>query len=138
MKLFGQSNTTPTDVKPVEQVIEQPVIKKSMFGNKKVEEPVITPTTYFSHPENGLVDVLNLRGINQVYKGGEKDTILFNNFNFDIEDIPGEGQFTSLLGKSGCGKCFSENTRITIRNKKTLKVEEITIKEFLKHFPLPM
>jgi NitT/TauT family transport system ATP-binding protein len=97
--MFGNKKVeTPT------QVIEQPVIKKSMFGNKKVEEPVITPTTYLSHPESGLVDVLNLRGIRQVYKGADKDTILFDNFDFNIEDIPGEGQFVSLLGKSGCGK----------------------------------
>jgi len=86
------------------QVIEQPVIKKSMFGNKK-SEPVITPTpSLFARPESGLIDVLNLRGIRQVYKGGDKDTILFDNFNFNIEDLPGEGQFISLLGKSGCGK----------------------------------
>jgi len=84
------------------QVIEQPVIKKSMFGNKK-SEPVITPSL-FARPESGLIDVLNLRGIRQVYKGGDKDTILFDNFNFNIEDLPGEGQFISLLGKSGCGK----------------------------------
>lgn len=120
------------------------IIKNSMFGNKKSEQPVISGPIIrqdaYSPVNNitGLTDVLNLRGIRQVYKGEDNDTILFDNFNFDIEDIPGQGQFTSLLGKSGCGKCFSENTKITIRNKKTLKIEEVTIKEFLKHFPQPM
>lgn len=35
-----------------------------------------------------------------------------------------------LLGPSGCGKCVCDNTKITIRNKKTSEIEEITIKEF--------
>jgi NitT/TauT family transport system ATP-binding protein len=106
MKLFGQANNTLTDVKTVEQVIEQPTVKKSMFGNKEAKEtPIIRQDTYSPvNTTTGLTDVLNLKGIRQVYKGGEKDTILFDNFNFNIEDIPGEGQFVSLLGKSGCGK----------------------------------
>lgn len=100
--MFGNKKVeTPT------QVVEQPVVKKSMFGGKKNTETVMTPTptpSLFARSESGLVDVLNLKGIRQVYKGGDKDTILFENFNFDIEDLPGQGQFVSLLGKSGCGK----------------------------------
>lgn len=85
------------------------VLKKSIFGNKKTEEPVSDPiirNDEYTHVNSvtGLVDVLNLKGIRQVYTGGEKDTILFDNFDFTIEDIVGEGQFVSLLGKSGCGK----------------------------------
>lgn len=49
-------------------------------------------------------NVISLRNINQVYKSGDKSTTIFEDFNFDIEDIPNEGQFISLLGKSGCGK----------------------------------
>lgn len=51
-----------------------------------------------------LTDVINLKNIRQVYKSHEKETILFDNLNFDIKDIPGEGQFISILGKSGSGK----------------------------------
>lgn len=50
------------------------------------------------------VDVLNLRNIRQVYKTNKSENVLFDNFNFNIKDIKGEGQFISLLGKSGCGK----------------------------------
>lgn len=65
----------------------------------KVTEPTITSSKYEE------VDVINLRNIRQVYNAGTKnENVLFDNFNFDIKDIKGEGQFISLLGKSGCGK----------------------------------
>lgn len=50
------------------------------------------------------LDVINLKNIRQVYTTNKSKNILFDNFNFDIKDIKGEGQFISLLGKSGCGK----------------------------------
>lgn len=50
------------------------------------------------------VDVLNLKNIRQVYKTDKSENVLFDNLNFNIKDIKGEGQFISLLGKSGCGK----------------------------------
>jgi NitT/TauT family transport system ATP-binding protein len=110
MKLFNQEkeeniigdSLPKQEEKP--QVMEPPVIKKSgIFGNKKSGIPATEPTS-FTNPESGLIDVLDLRDIKQVYKSGDGDTILFDNFNFNIEDIPGEGQFTAILGKSGCGK----------------------------------
>jgi NitT/TauT family transport system ATP-binding protein len=125
MKLFNQTKDTTTAPvannisKEVEKWMDEVIAapsgpgistKKSMFGNKKMEEPVVSDSIIRADvytPVNnttGLTDVLNLRGIRQVYKGDPKDTILFDNFNFNIEDIPGEGQFVSLLGKSGCGK----------------------------------
>lgn len=48
--------------------------------------------------------VISLQGIRQVYKSGDKETVLFENLNFEIEDFVGKGQFISILGKSGCGK----------------------------------
>jgi NitT/TauT family transport system ATP-binding protein len=54
--------------------------------------------------DNETADVINLINIKQVYKTGKSESVLFENFNFNIPDIKGEGQFTSLLGKSGCGK----------------------------------
>lgn len=37
-----------------------------------------------------------------------------------------------LVGSSGVGKCVSKNTKIKIRNKKTLEIQELTIEEFKK------
>lgn len=38
------------------------------------------------------------------------------------------------IGKTGTGKCVSENTIIRVKNKKTNKIEELTIKEFKNLF----
>ena len=37
-----------------------------------------------------------------------------------------------LAGPTGSGKCVSKNTKIKIRNKKTLEIQEVTIEEFMK------
>ena len=37
-----------------------------------------------------------------------------------------------LIGNSGSGKCVSKNTKVTLRNKKTGKVETIAIEDLLK------
>jgi NitT/TauT family transport system ATP-binding protein len=67
--------------------------------------PVVAPEIQTPvHDENEVTDVIVLKGIKQVYHSHDTDTILFDNFNFTINDIKGEGQFISLLGKSGCGK----------------------------------
>lgn len=102
MNLFNQLKTnnganivTPKISTNNELVVET----KSMFGNK----PTPRPQTDENMVTNGLTDVINLKGIRQVYKGAT-DFVLFDDLNFTIEDIPGEGQFISLLGKSGCGK----------------------------------
>lgn len=46
------------------------------------------------------VDVFNFVNINQTF-GNFK---LFENFNLNIKDFKGQGQFISILGASGCGK----------------------------------
>lgn len=104
-KLFNlKKDTESAVIDPLPQ-IDVPISKSPMFGNKEeAPTPIIRNDAYTPvNATTGLTDVLNLRGIRQVYHG-DKDTVLFDNFNFDIEDIPGEGQFVSLLGKSGCGK----------------------------------
>ena len=78
MNLFNNKYTTPTVTNT----------------QKQVESPRVS---------GGLTDVINLENITQIYHG-KKDFTLFDNFTFNIEDIPGEGQFLSILGKSGCGK----------------------------------
>ena len=40
------------------------------------------------------------------------------------------------IGKTGTGKCVSENTIIRVKNKKTNKIEELTIKEFKNLFTI--
>lgn len=44
----------------------------------------------------------------------------------------GRGTAMFFQGKTGCGKCVLGNTKIKIRNKKTLEVQEITIEDFYK------
>ena len=46
------------------------------------------------------VDVFNFKNITQKFG----DFKLFDNFNLDINDFKGKGQFISIMGASGCGK----------------------------------
>lgn len=50
------------------------------------------------------VDVINLRNLNQSFDTPKGKFTLFKDFSLDIKDFSGEGQFISILGKSGCGK----------------------------------
>jgi NitT/TauT family transport system ATP-binding protein len=52
----------------------------------------------------GLTDIINLVNINQVYSDHIPPNVVFKDFNLDVKDIPGRGQFITLMGKSGCGK----------------------------------
>jgi NitT/TauT family transport system ATP-binding protein len=47
------------------------------------------------------VNVIDYINITQKFENGR---VLFDNFSYSIKDIKGEGQFLSVLGKSGCGK----------------------------------
>jgi NitT/TauT family transport system ATP-binding protein len=69
-------------------------------------EDLIQQSTAYVENETASepVDVINLRNIRQVYKTKNSENVLFDNLNFDLKDLKGEGQFVSLLGKSGCGK----------------------------------
>lgn len=82
-----------------------------LFNNKKeqaliVEQPLdISTASLLSPPQAvGTLDVISLKNIRQVYHTAKGDSVLFDNLNFTIEDLTGQGQFISLLGKSGCGK----------------------------------
>lgn len=50
------------------------------------------------------VDVINLKNLNQSFDIPKGKFTLFKDFSLDIKDFSGEGQFISILGKSGCGK----------------------------------
>jgi NitT/TauT family transport system ATP-binding protein len=47
---------------------------------------------------------VELRNIRQVYGEGGKEHVVFENFAMSIPDIPGQGQFITIMGPSGCGK----------------------------------
>lgn len=50
------------------------------------------------------IDVINIKGLTQKFKNHSGEFVLFDNFDFVIPDITNQGQFTSIIGKSGCGK----------------------------------
>ena len=52
----------------------------------------------------GSADVLNLVHISQIYSDHTPPNVVFKDFNLDIKDIKGRGQFITIMGKSGCGK----------------------------------
>ena len=47
-------------------------------------------------------NIIELRGINQSYDGG--NSYIIKGLDFVIEDKPDQGQFVVILGMSGCGK----------------------------------
>jgi NitT/TauT family transport system ATP-binding protein len=49
-------------------------------------------------------DIINLKGINQSYSQNNALNHVFKDFNLDLKDHAGRGQFITLMGKSGCGK----------------------------------
>lgn len=54
---------------------------------------------------SGNQNILELKGVTQVYKAeGKPDFVLFDNFDFAVEDKVGVGQIVALMGESGCGK----------------------------------
>ncbi|MCX6271675.1 MAG: ABC transporter ATP-binding protein [Bacteroidetes bacterium] len=65
-------------------------------GNSAQQRPVGT--------DSSGVDIINLRGINQVYLETNPPNVVFKDFDLDIKDLPKQGQFITLMGKSGCGK----------------------------------
>jgi NitT/TauT family transport system ATP-binding protein len=79
--------------------IIQPVENKD---ETKVEENI---DSLIDHTAGGnLSDIINLVNINQVYSDHTPPNVVFKDFNLDIKDIKGRGQFITLMGKSGCGK----------------------------------
>lgn len=105
-------NETKTEASEAPKVVTNPsslggyfdTIKTAVSSlyTPKPQESIIPTPSYGDLYET--IDVINLRNIRQVYKTHKSENVLFNNFNFDVKDIKGEGQFISILGKSGCGK----------------------------------
>jgi NitT/TauT family transport system ATP-binding protein len=54
--------------------------------------------------ENSSTDIINLVNINQIYSDHTPPNVVFKDFNLSIKDKKGQGQFITIMGKSGCGK----------------------------------
>lgn len=96
---YGKPIPPEPPAKPTEKV-EEPA--SEIVADRSAIQP--------SHPEAGcdtkapLPNIIDLRGIQQVYGEGEKAHVVFQNFALSIPDIPERGQFITIMGPSGCGK----------------------------------
>ena len=100
---------------------------------KPLENTNTVPTTNFkvevSQNKNGNfeceeVDVINLHNLSQSFKTSNGTFNLFDNFNLDIKDFKNVGQFVSIMGQSGCGKCVSGDTYVRLKDK-IVKIKDI-------------
>ena len=80
-------------------------------------------------------NIMDVSHITQTYNNGK--VTVFDDFTLEIKDIIDRGQFVTILGQSGCGKCFTKDSFITIRNKKTGKIENIESHELIKRLLQP-
>jgi len=83
----------------------------------------------------GKTNIMDVSHITQTYNNGK--VTIFDDFTLEIKDIVDRGQFVTILGQSGCGKCFTKDSFITIRNKKTGKIENIESHELIKRLRQP-
>ncbi len=80
------------------EIIQPVENKEEAKGVANIDSPV-------DHAADGnLSDIINLVNIKQVYSDHIPPNVVFKDFNLDIKDIKGRGQFITLMGKSGCGK----------------------------------
>lgn len=56
----------------------------------------------YIYNDTNLPDIIGLQDISTSYDGGK--SFIIKNLNLLIEDIPDQGEFVVILGKSGCGK----------------------------------
>ena len=82
------------------------------------------------------VNIMDVSHITQTYNNGK--VTIFDDFTLEIKDIVDRGQFVTILGQSGCGKCFTKDSFITIRNKKTGKIEDIESYDLIKRLRHPV
>lgn len=90
--LINTNNNPAQDPKPAPGPASQPVAQ------------TITVQQQPAAGGNKLTDVFSLENINLSFPTANGVFKLFDNFNMSIEDLPGVGQFFSILGASGSGK----------------------------------
>ena len=70
------------------QTVLPPIVNTHIDGSYECEE----------------IDVINFEDVNVSFPIDGGEFKLFDNFNFDIKDFKGRGQFISIMGASGSGK----------------------------------
>ncbi len=110
---------------PETQIVEPVVIKRKVDTVEK--------KSGIKYNQTNILDLINIK---QSY--GDGKVKVFDDFNLQIKDITDKGQFISILGQSGCGKCFTKDSLITIKNKKTGKIEKIESFELIKRLRQPV
>lgn len=78
---------------------EETIVEEVFVSEPKVKESIDPNDARFRE-----IDVISLHNIRQVYKTKKSEFVLFDNLNMDIKDFRATGQFTAILGQSGCGK----------------------------------
>jgi NitT/TauT family transport system ATP-binding protein len=68
------------------------------MGYFEETQPKVTLKDSSIYADVNVIDYVN---ITQKFENGR---VLFNNFNYSVKDVKIGGQFTTILGKSGCGK----------------------------------
>jgi NitT/TauT family transport system ATP-binding protein len=48
--------------------------------------------------------VVEFRNVTKVFRRGGQETVAIKDVSFQVEDLPGHGEFICILGPSGCGK----------------------------------
>jgi NitT/TauT family transport system ATP-binding protein len=79
----------------MKNIFDSPIENKENLEEEKI---IIDIGKYDS------VDKIELKNITQIYKDKKGKNVIFNNFNLEIKDIKNKGQFTVIVGASGCGK----------------------------------
>ncbi len=92
-----EENQNPTSP----QTEEQDSVKPSKIPQKEV---VVLKAEHDPTGKFADVNIIDLVKISQKYDDGKTKTTVFEDLDFSIKDVIKEGQFTSIMGKSGCGK----------------------------------
>jgi NitT/TauT family transport system ATP-binding protein len=84
---------------------ENGVFSKILKNDTDSETPVVhEEKTHKGNSKYGEVNKVELKNVSQIYEEKGKKNVVFDNFNFEVKDIAGGGQFSVIVGASGCGK----------------------------------
>lgn len=134
MNNFFNDNIKKEEIAPIQnEVKSNPFIETPIVENTN-STPTIKTKPNLIEKLSGVaynpVNIIDLNNITQSYDNGK--VTIFDDFTLQIKDITDRGQFVTILGQSGCGKCFTFDTILTIRNKKTNLVKNIKAIDFIK------
>ncbi len=79
--------------------------EESSLEKEEIKEKIVVNVDESKPVEDRIgTDIINLVNINQVYSDHTPPNVVFKDFNLSIKDKKGQGQFITIMGKSGCGK----------------------------------